>query len=71
MKSYLEKAAKMIKRIVDCMYRPRNYKEGDMVLVKFNRLEFKALRGVLQNLVSQYEGRFKIGSQVGKISYKM
>ena len=42
-----------------------------MVLVKFNPRQFKALRGVQQNLVRKYEGPFNIVAKVGKISYKL
>lgn len=45
-KSYMDKAAKRMKKFTDCKRRPTNYKEGYMVLVKFNPTQFKALRGV-------------------------
>ncbi|XP_055814662.1 uncharacterized protein LOC129884377 [Solanum dulcamara] len=50
-KSYLDKAAKMMKKFADRKCRPTDYKVRDMVLVKFNPRQFKALRGVHQNLV--------------------
>ena len=69
-KYYMEKAAKKMK-FADRKRRPTNYKEGDMVLVKFNPRQFKALRGMHHNLVRKYEGPFKIVAKVGKISYRL
>jgi len=54
-KSYLDKAASKMKKFADRKRRPTNFKEGDMVLVKFNPRQFKALRGVHQNLVRKYK----------------
>ena len=70
-KSYLDKAAKIMKKFADRKRRPTDYKEGDMVLVKFNPRQFKALRGVHHNLVLKYKGPFKIVAKVGKISYRL
>ncbi|XP_070026347.1 uncharacterized protein [Nicotiana sylvestris] len=42
-----------------------------MVMVKFNPRQFKALRGMHQNLICKYEGPFKIFAKAGKISYKL
>ena len=70
-KSYLDKAAKKMKNFADCKRRTTDYREGDMVLVKFNPRKFKALRGIHQNMVRKYEGPFKIVAKVGKISYKL
>ena len=58
-----------MKKFADRKRHPTNYKEGDMVLVKFNPRQFKALRGMHHNLVRKYEGPFKIVAKVGKISY--
>ncbi|KAH0732027.1 hypothetical protein KY289_003215 [Solanum tuberosum] len=44
-KSYVNKAAKKMKKFTDHKRRPTDYKEGDMVLVKFNPRQFIALRG--------------------------
>ena len=60
-----------MKKFADCKCRPTDYKEGDMVLVKFNQRQLKALRGVHKNIVRKYEGPFKIVAKVGKISYKL
>ena len=70
-KFYLQKADKKMKKFADRKRRPTDYKEGDMVLVKFNTRQLKALKGVHQNLVRIYEGQFKIIAKVGKISYKL
>ncbi|XP_070013887.1 uncharacterized protein [Nicotiana sylvestris] len=70
-KSYLDKAAKNMKKFVNRKRRPIDYRVGDMDMVKFNPRQFKALRGMHQNLIRKYEGPFKIVSNVGKISYKL
>ncbi|XP_049389049.1 uncharacterized protein LOC125853412 [Solanum stenotomum] len=70
-KSYLDKETNKMKKFADRGRRPTDYKEGDMVLVKFNPRQFKALRGVHQNLVRKYDGPFRIVANVGKISYKV
>ncbi|OIT34796.1 hypothetical protein A4A49_03602 [Nicotiana attenuata] len=70
-KSYLDKAAKKMKKFADRKRRPTNYRVGDMVMVKFNPRQFKALHGMHQNLIRKYEGPFKIVAKVGKISYKL
>lgn len=70
-KSHLAKAAKQMKKFADRTRRPTNYKVGDLVLVKFNPRQFKALRGVNPNLVRKYEGPFRILAKVGKISYRL
>ncbi|XP_070049331.1 uncharacterized protein [Nicotiana tomentosiformis] len=51
--------------------RPTDYRVGDMVMVKFNPRQFKALRGMHLNLIHKYEGPFKIVATIGKISYKL
>ncbi|KAH0743213.1 hypothetical protein KY290_031206 [Solanum tuberosum] len=70
-KSYLDKAAKKMEKFANRKRHPTDYKVGDMVLVKFNLRQFKALRGIHQNLVRKYEGPFRIVAKVGKISYKV
>ncbi|XP_070045067.1 uncharacterized protein [Nicotiana tomentosiformis] len=70
-KSYLDKAAKKMKRFVDRKRHPTDYRVGDMVMVKFNPRQFKALRGMHQNLIRKYEGPFNIVAKVGKISIKL
>lgn len=70
-KSYLEKTARKMRKFADRKRRPTNYKVDDMVLVKFNPRQFKALRGMHQGLVRRYEGLFRIIAKVGNISYKL
>ncbi|XP_070004109.1 uncharacterized protein [Nicotiana sylvestris] len=70
-KSYLDKEAKKMKNFVDRKRHPTDYRVGDMVMVKFNPRQFKALRGMHQNLIRKCEGPFKIVAKVGKISYKL
>ena len=69
--TYCDKAAKNMKKFANHKRRPTDYKKDDMVLVKFNTRQFKALRGVHQYLVRKYEGPLKIVAKVGKISYKL
>ncbi|XP_070050450.1 uncharacterized protein [Nicotiana tomentosiformis] len=55
-------------------YRKRHltdYRVGDMVIVKFNPRQFKALWGMHQNLIRKYAGPFKIIAKASKISYKL
>ncbi|XP_075101882.1 uncharacterized protein LOC142177306 [Nicotiana tabacum] len=70
-KSYLDKVAKKMKKFADRKGRPMDYRVGDMVTVKFNPRQFKALWGMHQNLIRKYEGPLKIFSKVGKIPYKL
>ncbi|XP_070045808.1 uncharacterized protein [Nicotiana tomentosiformis] len=60
-----------MKKFADRKRRPTDYRVGDMVMVKFNPRQFKALWGMHQNLIRKYEGSFKIVAKVGKISYKL
>ncbi|OIT32330.1 hypothetical protein A4A49_63358, partial [Nicotiana attenuata] len=69
--SYLDRAYKKMKKFADRKWCPADYRVGDMVMVKFNPRQFKALRGMHQNLICKYEGPFKIVAKVGKISYKL
>ncbi|XP_055809542.1 uncharacterized protein LOC129879849 [Solanum dulcamara] len=70
-KSYLEKAKKKMKKFADRKRRPTDYKIEDMILVKFNPRQVKALRGMHQNLVRKYESPFRIVAKVGKILYRL
>ncbi|XP_070034262.1 uncharacterized protein [Nicotiana tomentosiformis] len=60
-----------MKKFADRKRRPTDYRVGDMAMVKFNPRQFKALRGMHQNLIRKFEGPFKIVAKVGKISYKL
>lgn len=70
-KSYLDKAAKKMKKFADRKCRRTIYKVGDLVLVNFNPRQFKVLRGVHQHLVWKYEDSFRIVAKVAKISYRL
>lgn len=63
--------SKKMKKFADHKQCPTDYRVGDMVMMKFNTRQFKALRGMHQNLIRKYEGPFKIVAKVGKISYKL
>ncbi|RVW39345.1 Transposon Tf2-8 polyprotein [Vitis vinifera] len=65
-RSYLDKAAKKMKKWADKKRRHTEYKVGDMVLVKLLPQQFKSLRPVHKGLVRRYEGPFPILGKVGK-----
>lgn len=67
-KSYLDKVAKKMMKFANVTL--QIIKLETWVWVKFNLRQFKALRGLHQNLVRKYEGPFRIIAKVGKISYK-
>ena len=70
-RSYLDKAARKMKKFADRRRRPVNYQIGERVMVKLNPRQFKSLRGVNQNLIRKYEGPFEIVAKAGKISYRV
>ncbi|RVW21679.1 hypothetical protein CK203_099894 [Vitis vinifera] len=70
-RSYLDKAAKKMKKWADKKRHHTEYKVGDMVLVKLLPQQFKSLRPVHKGLVRRYEGPFPILGKVGKVSYKV
>ncbi|RVW28374.1 Transposon Tf2-11 polyprotein [Vitis vinifera] len=70
-RSYLDKAAKKMKKWADKKRRHTEYKVGDMVLVKLLPQQFKSLRPVHKGLVRRYEGPFPILGKVGKVSYRV
>ncbi|RVX03453.1 Transposon Tf2-2 polyprotein [Vitis vinifera] len=70
-RSYLDKAAKKMKKWADKKRRHTEYKVGDMVLVKLLPQQFKSLRPVHKSLVRRYEGLFPILGKVGKVSCKV
>ena len=53
--SYLDKAAKKMKKWANKKRRHMEYKVGDMVLVKLLHQQFKSLRSVHKGLVRRYE----------------
>ncbi|RVW22706.1 Transposon Tf2-2 polyprotein [Vitis vinifera] len=70
-RSYLDKAAKKMKKWADKKRRHTEYKVGDMVLVKLLPQQFKSLRPVHKGLVRRYEGPFLELGKVGKVSYRV
>ena len=70
-RSYLEKAAKKIKKWADKKRRHAEFQVGDLVLVKLIPQQFKSFRKVHKGLVRKYEGPFPILGRVGKVSYKV
>ena len=71
MRSYLDKAAKKMKKWADKNRCHTEYKDGDMVLVKLFPQQFKSLRPVHKGLVRKYERLFPILGKVGKVSYRV
>ncbi|RVW95000.1 Transposon Ty3-I Gag-Pol polyprotein [Vitis vinifera] len=57
-RSYLDKAAKKMKKLANKKQRHTEYNVGDMVLVKLLPQQFKSLRPVHKGLVRRYEGPF-------------
>ncbi|RVW72184.1 Transposon Ty3-I Gag-Pol polyprotein [Vitis vinifera] len=70
-RSYLDKAAKKMKKWDDKKRRHTEYKVGDMVLVKLLPQQFKSLRPLHKGLVRRYEGPFLILGKVGNVSYRV
>lgn len=70
-RSYLDKAAKRMKKWADKKRRPVDYQVGDLVLVKLLPQQFQSLRKVHKGLVRRYEGPFPIVKKVGKVSYQL
>ena len=70
-RSYLEKAAKKMKKWADKRRRHAEFQVGDMVLVKLIPQQFKSFWKVHKGLVRKYEGPFPILGRVGKVSYKV
>jgi len=55
-RSYLEKAAKRMKKWADQSRKPREFQEGDMVLVKLLPEQLRNLRSTDKRLFRRYEG---------------
>ncbi|KAL5772293.1 hypothetical protein ACOSQ2_012217 [Xanthoceras sorbifolium] len=70
-RSYLDKAARKMKKWADKKRRQVEFQVGDLVLVKLLPQQFKAFRKVHKGLVRKYEGPFPILKKVGKVSYKV
>ena len=59
-RSYLEKAAKKMKKWADKKRRHTEFQVRDLVLIKLLPQQFKSLRKVHNGLVRRYEGPFPI-----------
>ncbi|KAK2974853.1 hypothetical protein RJ640_027904 [Escallonia rubra] len=68
-RSYLDKAARKMKKWADMRREPKEYNLGDMVMVKLLPQQFKSLRKVHKWLIRNYEGPFPIVAKVGEVSY--
>ncbi|KAK2977356.1 hypothetical protein RJ640_013335 [Escallonia rubra] len=70
-RSYLDKAARKMKKWADKRRRPKEYNLGDMVMLKLLPQQFKSFRKVHKGLIRRYEGPFPIMAKVGKVSYRL
>ena len=70
-RSYLEKAAKKMKKWADKKRHQTKFLVGDLVLVKLLPQQFKFFKKVHKGLVRGYEGPFSILGQVSKVSHKV
>ena len=70
-KAYLAKASKRMKKWADKKRRPREFEEGDLVMVKLLTHQAKTFKGLHKGLTRRYEGPFPITKRVGKVSYQL
>ncbi|KAK3032811.1 hypothetical protein RJ639_035417 [Escallonia herrerae] len=69
--SYLEKAARRMKKHVDKNRRSQEFNVGDKVMVKLLPHDHKFLRGRDSRLLQKYEGPLTIVKKIGKMAYKV
>ncbi|KAK2983048.1 hypothetical protein RJ640_001865 [Escallonia rubra] len=69
--SYLEKAARRMKKHADKNRRSQEFNVGDKVMVKFLPQDRKFLRGRDSRLLHKYEGPLTIVKKIGKMAYKV
>ncbi|KAK2995664.1 hypothetical protein RJ640_008910 [Escallonia rubra] len=69
--SYLEKAARRMKKHADKNRRSQEFNVGDKVLVKLLPQDRKFLRGRDSRLLQKYEGPLTIVKKIGKMAYKV
>ncbi|KAK3043840.1 hypothetical protein RJ639_000539 [Escallonia herrerae] len=69
--SYLEKAARRMKKHVDKNKRSQEFNVGDKVMVKLLPQDRKFLRGRDSRLLQKYEGPLTIVKKIGKMAYKV
>ncbi|XP_057730789.1 uncharacterized protein LOC130946125 [Arachis stenosperma] len=70
-RSYLDKAAKRMKKWADKKRRHASYQVEDKVMIKLLPQQFKAFRKVHKGLIRKYEGPFEIIGRVGEVAYKV
>ncbi|KAL1349221.1 hypothetical protein AAHE18_07G142300 [Arachis hypogaea] len=70
-RSYIDKAAKRMKKWTDKKRRHASYQVGDKVMIKLLPQQFKAFRKVHKGLIHKYEGPFEIIGRVGEVAYKV
>ncbi|KAK3033183.1 hypothetical protein RJ639_036975 [Escallonia herrerae] len=69
--SYLEKAAKRMKKHANKNRRSQEFNVGDKVMVKLLPQDLKFLRGRDSRLLQKYEGPLTIVKKIGKMAYKV
>ncbi|KAK3007425.1 hypothetical protein RJ639_015198 [Escallonia herrerae] len=69
--SYLEKAARRMKKHVDKNRRSQEFNVGDKVMVKLLSQDRKFLRGRDSRLLQKYKGTQTIVKKIGKMAYKV
>ncbi|KAK3030232.1 hypothetical protein RJ639_038355 [Escallonia herrerae] len=69
--SYLEKAARRMKKHADKNRRSQDFNVGDKVMVKLLQQDRKFLRGRDSRLLQKYEGPLTIVKKIGKMAYKV
>ncbi|KAK3003093.1 hypothetical protein RJ639_018594 [Escallonia herrerae] len=69
--SYLEKAARRMKKHADKNRRSQEFNVGDKVMVKLLPQDRKFLRGRDSRLLHKYEGPLTIVKKIGKMAYKV
>ncbi|KAK2991631.1 hypothetical protein RJ640_025114 [Escallonia rubra] len=69
--SYLEKAARRMKKHADKNRRSQEFNVGDKVMVKLLPQDRKFLRGRDSRLLQKYEGPLIIVKKIGKMAYKV
>ncbi|KAK3012399.1 hypothetical protein RJ639_010564 [Escallonia herrerae] len=69
--SYLEKAARRMKKHADKNMRSQEFNVGDKVMVKLLSQDLKFLRGRDSRLLQKCEGPLTIVKKIGKMAYKV
>ncbi|KAK3027090.1 hypothetical protein RJ639_040922 [Escallonia herrerae] len=69
--SYLEKAARRMKKHADKNRRSQEFNVGDKVMDKLLQQDRKFLRGRDSRLLQKYEGPLTIVKKIGKMAYKV